>query len=122
MWEKGWKRTEAVESGADEHENVPLGTTRSGVILVRDLIRRDEHPQSADAHCHALHIQVTTNHEQRRMSTGVAISRGEETYEKLCPVVLGSHVYPGEEETDGDGPCVEEHAGEEGGVLIGFDD
>lgn len=45
-----------------------------------------------------------------------------ETYEELRPVVLGAHVYPGKEETDGDGPCVEEHAGEEGGVLVGFDD
>lgn len=45
-----------------------------------------------------------------------------ETYEKLCPPILRTHVHPAEEQTDRDRPCVEEHARKQGGVLVGFHD
>ena len=37
-------------------------------------------------------------------------------------MVFWAHVYPAEEQAYGDGPRVQEHAGEERGVLVCFDD
>ena len=44
------------------------------------------------------------------------------THNELCPVVLRAHVYPAEEQAYGDGTRVQEHAREERGVLVCFDD
>ena len=86
---------EAVERRADEHEDVALGAAQRGPVLVRELVRRDEHAEAADAH-------------------------GDAEY--LRPVVLGTHVHPAEEQADGDRPRVEEHAREERRVFVRFDD
>ena len=46
----------------------------------------------------------------------------EQTYKKLCPMVLRAHVYPAEEKADGDRPSVKKHTGEQRRVLVCFDD
>ena len=47
---------------------------------------------------------------------GASVNGG--TYEKLRPMVLGTHVNPGEKDTDGDGPRVEQHARKKRGILV----
>ena len=105
---------EAVERRADEHEDVALGAAQRGPVLVRELVRGDEHTQAPNA-------DEDTLCDRARL--GTSTRKGEDcTHDELCPVVLGAHVYPAEEQAYGNGPRVEEHAREERGVLVRFDD
>ena len=42
-------RTETVERRADEHEDIAFGAIEGGPVLVRELVRGDEHAEPADA-------------------------------------------------------------------------
>ena len=107
-------RTETVERRADEHEDVTFGAIEGGPVLVRELVRGDEHAEAPNA-------DEDTLCDRARLGTGMR--KGEDcTHTELCPVVLRAHVYPAEEQAYGDGPRVQEHAGEERGVLVCFDD
>ena len=42
-------RTEAIQRRADEHKDVALGAAERRPVLVRELVRGDEHAEPADA-------------------------------------------------------------------------
>ena len=62
---RGGVRTETVERRADEHEDVTLGAIEGGPVLVRELVRGDEHAQAADTNDHTP-IQVHADRGIRR--------------------------------------------------------
>ena len=51
-------RTESVERRADEHKDVALGAAECGPVLVRDLIRGNEHAKATNANEDALRTKV----------------------------------------------------------------
>lgn len=104
--------TEAVESCANDHENISFRTAQCRPILVRYLVRSHEHAQTSDANEDTLYAIEP--------SVIMSIVPGEITHQQLRPLVLGSHVNPAEEQTDGDGPGVEEHTRQESRIFVCF--
>jgi hypothetical protein len=108
-------RTESVQRRSCNHEGVAFALADRLPTLLGQLIRCYEQAKTSDT---------------------------DEYAEKLCPVVAGPHVNPGEEEAHGDSPTgslvsfkyrtyilaeeghvrVEQHAGEKVGVLVGLYD